>query len=417
MNTEVIKPTASIKQSTNPNTKVTGDSEAIISGILAWLTDPKSTPHCTITGGPGAGKTHMIKELMEAHKTFLELGIGNTTPLTICGTTHESLDVIKKHFKDLQLNTLYSILSLVPVKGVICRRYGNQKKASTYTPKPNEIDTTTQILLCDESNFIDQETLTIISKWNPNTRIIFVGSENQLGPNMGKSPIFTQGWDNFYLNTAYRASNADVQAVYDSSEEDVINKSSIRYVENNPSIIYMNAEDWEATMLKAYNSPMAHKCITLAYTNKRVFELVGMIRASQGKAGHFNLAGPTQALRAGSSKIPKKKVPLRRNENGHVYVPVKTESGELRSYVGETYEHYEYLMSKDHKREPNEIYPSLVASMEARTIHGAQGGTWDYTFLDMTNMYSLKCRDIETYRRAKHVAESRHTTKLFVKIS
>lgn len=409
-------------KSTNPNTKITGDSSTIVSGVLAWLNDPNGSQHCTITGGPGAGKTWMIKELVTTYKSFNDLGIGTDRKLIVSATTHEALDNIAMSLhgykNNEELRTIYSHLGLVPVKGKIHRRQGNKKLPHTYKPKPQEIHSEfNECYIVDESNFISQETLAIIQNWFPNIKIIFIGSENQLGTDIGKSKIFTQGWDNFYLNTTYRAKNKDVQAVYDNSEEDVINQCEPRFVKDNPSIVFLKGNDWERTLKEAYTSNKADKCITLAYTNKRVFELVGMIREAKGRAGYFDLAGPTQALRAGSSKISKKKVTLRRDNNNQVYVPVIDSSGnQLRSYVGETYEHFEYLISKEHKRRSDEIYPSLVASMEASTIHGAQGGTWDYTFLDLTNMYSLKRRDIETYRRMKHVAESRHTTKLFVKI-
>ena len=58
--------------------------------------------------------------------------------------------------------------------------------------------------------------------------------------------------------------------------------------------MYLNGDDWEATIKKAFTSENAHKCVVLAHTNKRVFELVGMIRKAQGRHGYFDLAGPTQ---------------------------------------------------------------------------------------------------------------------------
>jgi len=412
---------ATLKRSTNPNTKITGDAKAIISGVLSWLNDPTGTKHCTITGGPGAGKTWLIKELLATHENFMDLGIGTREPITVSATTHDSLAVIQRALQEGgALRTIYSQLELVPVNSQICKRVGKFKKPATYMPKPEEVITDVRYYICDESNFMSEETVTIIENWFPNVKIIFIGSENQLGTGSGKSLIFTQGWDNFYLNTSFRAGNADVQAVYDSSEEDVINEELFpRYV-TNPSIEYLTGPAWEDTIRRAYASPVADKCITLAYTNKRVYELVGMIRESQGKSGHYDKNEPRQALRAGSPLIAKKNIAIETDNNGLDYIPIPVQNpkkGRTRSYIAQSYEHYEYLCGGEHRaiRREDEIYPSLIASMEASTIHGAQGGTWDYTFLDFDNMATVKRYDMETFRRMKHVAESRHTTKIFIK--
>lgn len=405
------------KISVNPNTVITGDAPAIIAGVLAWLVDPKSSKHCTITGGPGAGKTWMIKDLIQSFEQYQELGIADPDmDLTVTGTTHESLAIIKQDVPTASTRTIYSHLGLVPLAGKIHKRDGKKKISADYDPQMFEVNTHLKYFLCDEANYIPEEALTIIGKWFPNIKIIFVGSEHQLGTDTGPSKIFTQGWDNFYLNTGFRADNADVQATYDNSEQDVINQNPTPVFTQNPSVFYLSSADWFATMEKAYTSENAHKCITLAYTNERVFELVGIIRKFQGKAGHFNLTGPTQALRSGSPLIPKKNVELKRDSNNQTYVPIDTNSGPKRSYVGQSYKHYKYLASRAHTRRSDEVYPSLVASKEASTIHGSQGGTWDYTFLDLTNLNYLRYRDTETFRRAKHVAESRHRNKLFIKI-
>jgi len=408
------------KLSNNPNTKITGGPDDIISGLIAWTLDPNASQHCTVTGGPGAGKTHLIKELYATYESYTKLNILADVPeLIVTGTTHECLGVLSKHLTMYDLTTIYSQLGLVPSKGIIHKRSGKYTKPAAYNPTHLEMDyTTDHIFVCDESNFISQETLTLITKWFPKIRIIFIGSENQLGTSSGPSKIFTQGWDNFFLNTSYRAGNAEVQEVYDNSENDVINQAEPSYIQNS-SVVYLKTPEWEDTIKKAYTSPKAQSCITLAHTNKRVFELVGMIRQAMGRPGYFDLAGPTQALRAGSSFITKKSnIPLRRDTNGDVYIPFSNgrKSAHRRSYVGTSYAHYEFLASKKHKRRPEEVYPSLVASTQAKTIHGAQGGTWDYVFLDLVNLLALKKWDQETFRRAKHVAESRHRIKLFVRI-
>ena len=411
------------KVSLIPNTKATGDAKVIVSAIMAWLNDPNSSQHCTVTGGPGAGKTWMLKELKETWDSFAELGIGETSiGFTLCGTTHDSLDVLRRSvgIDPKQLRTLYSLLEMMPVKGKIHKRKGKLKLAADYVPTAQEVDQTEMLLVCDEGNYIAQETLTIINNWHPNVRIIFVGSEHQLGTDVGVSKIFEQGFDNFYLNTEFRSDNADVQEVYDSSERDVINKvHQVTYVQN-PSIVYLSSDDWYKTLKQAFDPAQSNDCIALAYTNKRVYELIGMIRQFQGRSGYYDFAGPTQVLRAGSGQIPKKRATLKRDEKGHVYIPVQGSKKELRSYIGETYQHYQYLSSSDHKRlkekDFEEIYPSLVASMQGSTVHSAQGGTWDYTFLDLVDLMKLQRRDMETFRRVKHVAESRHRKKIFVKV-
>ena len=411
-------------------TKVTGDANLIVSGLLSWMNDPTASKHCTVTGGAGAGKTHMIKQLCDSHATFNQLGIGAATiPFEVVSTTHDSVEVLSRFLnsnlsnlsKPREIRTIYSLLGLVPSKGIIHKRVGNKKlnvnqskkaiKVKAYDPHLIE-----QFIVCDESNYTTQDTLDLIGIWWPNTRIIFIGSQHQLGSSSGQSVIFNQGWDNFFLNTKFRSKNTDVQAVYDSTEEDVINGGAVRDILHNPSVVYLRKQEWLATLKNAYTADTKLNVVTLAYTNERVFELVGMIRSMQGRPGFFDAGGYTQALRAGSSKIPKKGVKTQRDENGMLYVPVQSQKKILRSYAAESYEHFKYLSSKQHQRIPDEIYPSLLASTEAMTIHGAQGGTWDYVFVDLPNINTAKRYDPETYRRLRHVAMTRQTTMLFILI-
>lgn len=416
---------------TNPKTVATGDSDIIASAVMSWIVNPLRSQHCTITGGPGAGKTHLIKELVTRFRKYEELKIITKTSIHITGTTHESIAVLARKIPELPYypRTFYSLLSLIPIKGVIKKKIGKKLYDATYTPsKAEQLDSfdwqarggskaPTQILICDESNFISDETLTIVNKWFPTLRIIFVGSENQLGMGVGPSSIFTQGWDNFYLNTNYRASNQEVLDVYNSSEKDVVTKAYAPSYLQNSSIVYLNTEDWEGIIKQAYTSEQSPSFITLAHKNLRVFDLVGQIRKYQGRPGFFDISGPTQGLYLGSSNIRKKDIKLERDDNGDVYIPIYTAKGdELRSYVGKNYFHYLDL-KKDYKTSNrfNEIYPSLVASTQAMTIHGAQGGTWDYVFLDLVDLLALQKYDPETFRRAKHVAESRHRKKIYIR--
>lgn len=428
-------------------TKVTGDASLIVSGLLSWMNDPTASKHCTVTGGAGAGKTHMIKQLCDSHAMFNQLGIGAATiPFEVVSTTHDSVEVlsrflnsstaVKKYrrvdinpstamaipIKPREIRTIYSLLGLVPSKGIIHKRVGGNKKLNVNQSKQGIKDKaydpylTEQFIVCDESNYTTQDTLDLIDIWWPNTRIIFIGSQHQLGASSGQSVIFNQGWDNFFLNTKFRSKNTDVQAVYDSTEEDVINGGAVRDILNNPTVVYLRKQEWLATLKNAYTADTKLNVVTLAYTNERVFELVGMIRYMQGRPGFFDAGGYTQALRAGSSKIRKKGVNTLRDENGMLYVPVQSQKKILRSYAAESYEHFKYLSSKHHQRIPDEIYPSLLASTEAMTIHGAQGGTWDYVFVDLPNINTAKRYDPETYRRLRHVAMTRQTTMLFILI-
>jgi hypothetical protein len=404
------------KVSTNPNTKATGNADTIIAGVLAWLVDPEGTRHCTVTGGPGAGKTWMVKKLVAAFRAYQKAGLCNPhKQLTVCGTTHESLAILSREL-GTPLETIYSIFGLIPVSGEMRKSTDSGLKGVGYKPNMAEKGYINKYFICDEANYIAEDTLELIDIWYPNVKIIFVGSENQLGTDKGTSKIFTRGYTNFYLNTAFRANNTDVQAVYDNSEEDVVNRNPKPVHIQNPSVFYLGNDDWWSAITRAYLSANASECITLAYTNKRVHELAGAIRAIQGKAGHFGMDEEgTQILVRGSPRMAKRGFELKQDRNGQVYIPAG-HGNRKRSYVGASYEHFEYLKSREHKRRSDEIYPSLIASSEASTIHGAQGGTWEYTFLDLPNFSYLKQRDMETYRRMKHVAESRHRNKLFIKI-
>ena len=65
-----------LRKSSIPNTIVSGDYARITAGIISWLNDPDATKHCTVTGGPGAGKSWMVKELVTTYEKYNKLGIG-----------------------------------------------------------------------------------------------------------------------------------------------------------------------------------------------------------------------------------------------------------------------------------------------------------------------------------------------------
>jgi len=402
------------KQSLIPTTKATGDSEVIINNLISWANNKTASQHCTVTGGPGAGKTYLIRALLEKIDLHLSLNLGllKEYNIFVTSTTNKSLENLPPHEFTFD-RTIYSILQLVPDKGVIKLRKGKHLVDASYNPSLVEKSPLNSLIICDESNYISQETLEIISKWFPYVRIIFIGSEHQLGSESGISKIFDQGWDNFYLDTSFRADNPDVQAVYDNSENDVINQT-VNYI-NNPSIVYLNEKDWLDLMNQFATSDKDF--ITVAYTNKRVYELVGKIRQMKGKQGFYDLLSDTQVLRAGSPLIPKYNPPIDTLAIGTkcIRVTAPGSNAVLRSPVAESYEHF-LSLQKTYKRGDKFIYPSLVSSTEAQTIHTAQGGTWDYTFFDLPNLSYPKFKDPETFRRLKHVAESRHRKKLFVRV-
>jgi len=347
----------------NTPNSVAGDSATLVAGLMSWIEDPNSTQHCTITGGPGAGKTHMLREFVKVFAQYNKLNmISKYYDFQICGTTNDTLSIIKSHVPNYNVHTIYSLLGLIPVKGVIHKRVGNAKFPAGYKWNSRELrpntNKTPYLIWCDESNYVTKESIELINYWFPKARVIWVGSKHQLGTGVGESVVFQEPWDTFELATKFRASNTEVQTVYDNSEQDVIQKNNpVTYTEND-SVVYLSQADWEATVQEAYTSSEAEDCITLAYTNKRVAELVRGIRQAKGLTGLYDKDKPTQVLRAGSGKIPKKN-PQILNDGVQEYIPVKTTRGILRSYIAHNYQHT-YDKPRNRNEEVHGNIPSLI---------------------------------------------------------
>lgn len=413
---------------------IEGDAEAIVAGILSWAADPNSTQHCTITGGPGAGKTWLLRLLMQKWADLEELKVSvfaQGLP-QLSATSHEMKERLNDVMKDssvkdifgmsIEAKTIHSICHISPHKGRSVITVGRQ----IYTaddPLPNNATTwAVGFVICDESNYIDKDMLTLISKWCPGLRIIFVGSENQLSIGSGKSPIFTQGYSSYLLNTKWRASNADVQAVYDQTEQDVINNQYTPIVDN-PSVVYMDEETWLASMKNAYTTPDVD-VVTIAYRRERVFELNCIIRKMQGKFEAYDIGSPTtQTLYAGSKQIPKKgAVPTFVQDQHGNNLPAfhikpnsnKATARDYFSYVASSLEEYRFYKQKHNQTRTKETYPTLLCDTLALTAHGAQGMTVDYVFLDLVDLNRARQWSLDAWLRLLHVGMSRQRIKVYL---
>lgn len=408
-----------------------GDASVVIAGILSWIVNPNATKHCTITGGPGAGKSHMIKEMVETYNRFKDLKLlqqKNPVPLTVTCGTNDSCKVVSDmmNLKPATVTSPWGISAAQETVGTFhthlgftvrnkraCFRRGNKfffndpHREKEFQP----ITETREILIADEANYINTDVFALLEEFHPNVRVIFIGSQHQLGSDEGESPIFKQGYDSFLLNTKWRAGNADVQAVYDHTEKDVIN-GTYSPILDNPSLVYLTEEDWYETMRNAYTSPKNLSVVTLAYTNKRVFELVGIIRAMKGLEGMYDIHGPRQAL-IKHSRIPKTGCTIKTSNDGDYISVGAGNSRTQRSYIANSMDEFKWLSNKANQNRAFEINPALVASMEARTVHGAQGSTYDYVFLDLRDIAVSRRFSLETFRRLTHVGQSRQTTKIY----
>lgn len=421
-----------------------GASDDLIPALLSWAHVPQPMKFCTVTGGAGAGKSHMLAELYKTMWEMHDTGMLNADVFEFCSTTHRSVTVLEGMMRPMatllgrkpeEVRTLHSILSLVPANKTLCLRYGNKKlnysdvakavTTNTYAGNHFGPDNTVRILICDESNWLPKAALDIIECYHPNTRIIFVGSENQIGSdNNGVSPVYTKGYPNYLLNTKWRAlGNPDMQTIYDQVEQDVIHKNPVSYFPpENTAIKYFKEDNWLATMKALFESEHAQESIVLAWTNKRVAELVLHIRQLQGRSGLFDISGKRQVLVSSSPLIPKYN-PKIIHYKGGLAIEVKTHAKNPKTYyslLGNSYAEYEALCNNHTAavaRDSNLIRPSLVASCEAMTVASAMGTTCNFALLDLPNINMSAARTPELHRRMWNVAHSRAKIKNFALIS
>ena len=190
-----------------------------------------------ITGGPGTGKTTIIKGLIDAYKQLKPNGI-----VALCAPTGRAAQQMAEKTGH-NASTVHKLLNLRP--------YGELEEGMK--SDPIEAD----LIICDEVSMIDEVLFcSLLKNVNKNAHLILVGDVDQL-PSVGAGNVLydlikSETVPVFRLNSIFRQSDNSV--IVENSNR--INKQNKELITNdNFMIIRKDTSDEIAEVVKKINAP------------------------------------------------------------------------------------------------------------------------------------------------------------------
>ena len=190
-----------------------------------------------ITGGPGTGKTTIIKGLIDAYKQLNPNGI-----VALCAPTGRAAQQMAEKTGH-KASTVHKLLNLRP--------YGELEEGMKSDPVEADL------IICDEVSMIDEVLFcSLLKNINKNAHLVLVGDVDQL-PSVGAGNVLydlikSEMVPVFRLNSIFR--QADNSIIVENSDR--VNKKNKELIENdNFMIIRKNTSDEIAEVIKKINEP------------------------------------------------------------------------------------------------------------------------------------------------------------------
>lgn len=381
--------------------QLTQDQQEAKDKLLSFLLSDEK--EIILQGHAGTGKTFLIKDVYDTYQDMMRLdkAIGmNGRDWDFLATTHKACESLSACL-DEPVHTVHKYYGI--------SIYDTYNKNVKYKSK--------NIIVIDECSYLNYAQLEAIRHISCNDKIIYMGDEKQLAPvGLNHAPVFYDDVPSISLSTTVRQKNAPQIAQYCEelrlAIKDGLNTPKPIYSDE---IIHLSENKFFDKMIetfKIYDSTKALACrnATIIRYNKFIHkELTG---SEEMTLGDIVVANATTEL----------------VKNNKEYTVTDITKGEFLSIKG----HYLTLDNHINIFTPNGVtgikraikhafntnQPHLIRQLAdmrlsyASTIHKAQGSTYDYVFLDLSELKQIKTRD--EINRLLYVAFSRATTKVYV---
>lgn len=372
--------------------KLTQEQNDVKDKLIEFLHDPNQQ-YIVVNGIAGSGKTTLIQEVEKEYKQLekiIKLTDPNykSLPWVYTATTNAAAKVLQSVIQKPAI-TIHRLLCLIPTANGGLRITGPYQFAAA--PRNG-------IIIIDEFSYISYELLSYIRLLEENkNKIIFLGDDTQLPPvGLNHTPVMHAGFPILTLTKSVRQENTPYIAAYCTSLVNAIKTNGdITSIKPNEQIQHVDRKTFfnlaKAEMEDKDWSPqksviLAYKNQTIKYYNNKLLkELRGNTEFIVGDKVILNKTYkniPTDTILTVASKIVK---------NGIIRYGLKTNKHYINTTVPPL---------PDEKQETIDLRP-----LYARTIHKAQGSTYDKVFLDLSALKGL--RHTKDIARLLYVAISR----------
>lgn len=404
-----------------------------VSAFANFLADPLQKEF-RLVGFSGCGKstlTQYLINLIQKRKELCEgLGVPFNYDIQLTATTNKAAKALKdalgeSHFLYQSVSTIQSYLSLVLTNNY---NTGEQKliKSKQYKVKSNVI------CFIDESSYISSDLLKTINESFINSKLVFIGDPDQLLPMYHESaPAFNEDPSVFLDETVRQAKGSNITDLGHAFRK-------VLYGHPFPSVESFLGDDVELIdgakfqeLVNSYFTSEEYRqnpnyCKIIGWTNVKIQEYNAYVRALWTPheayiAGEYLVANQAIVCREQTlaSNESVKRILHASDVFEHYGVPSQTLTFDYGdSIVPLDYAKANHLIKSVAKDKDWPFYFQLKEEFcdyrpnHALTTHKAQGSTYDYVFLDLSDIgRNTKKSEIA---RLVYVASTRARKKLYL---
>ena len=388
-----------------------------------------------ITGGPGTGKTHLVKYLIKVatqqyHDTCHILGIKpEYEEIALTATTNTAASILYS-LTDWPTSTIHSFMNLKVTGNV---ETGKTMLSETKNWKIHE----RHIIFVDEASLVDKQLYQFIVQGTQKCKIVWIGDKDQLtSPTDGISPVFTQNLPTVELTEPMRNNNQpELMKIVAQLRETV--RTGVFY----PIQAVKGVIDWVddtelERALDAYHKVQSYDHRIMAYTNSRVIAYNDHIREMRGLNDAYHVGeilvaanstqrsnysinverkftvldvGKTEDAKFGDDIKFKVQMLKLKDTNGAVFTDVR---------VPAEPEHYRQLIAWLKKEKKWGVYFTLQETFlelrphDAATVYKGQGNSHNVVIIDLSNIAT--CHNPDQVARMLYVAFSRARNRVIM---
>lgn len=398
--------------------------QAVLDSAMKFVTS-KSEQFMVIKGKPGTGKSYLTKAIVEGIEKYMTIVNSlmtnpSDTEIHLTATTNKAAAVLAE-FIGRDTQTIHSLIGLT-------LRVDYKTGEEKLTRKSGSDVIKNSIILIDEAFSINDQLLEYINKCTQNCKIILIGDPYQTAPvKCKRSPVDLLTCRTEELTQPMRSQGV-LDMFSDHWRNSVITETFSPFLLRDPSIEYVNGNDFSALIDDAFKDPncLAGKNKILTWTNARADSYCEYVRTLWGLPSEYTSGEYVQLING----LPKQQMYVDQIFQIHSFGGTHTAFGiagrlanvrnqlDMLFIPNSSFDVVKRLKETAAEKDWHTHYQikeniPLLRPVHGSTIHKAQGSTYETVFVDLPDVGA--CNIASDVARMMTVAVSRPTTRLILR--